>query len=475
MRFLHIRLLGPAIVGIALFIAAMATFPYYGVKRIDAETRRTQEMLVERNISLWISDVEFSLTAWTIWDEAIAKLDNSFDQEWADRNIGASLIGTSRTRSAVVLDSHDAIIYSRTDDTVKDKPFFARGPAAMVKDASELLTAIRSREPRPAKPGIPSPLATSRIEVMGDEAVLLTVSLFQPDFGTFKPKGNRAPVLITAMPIGGTLQDFFGKRFLLNNAQIGPLPTVSPDRARAEIAVGTQGEIEVLSWLPPTPASDFVWQSLPLILTVGLVLVAGAALMIHMTQTAAQMLMNRERQMRHAATHDFLTGLSNRSLLEAEFSTLTKKGPLMIACLDLDGFKAVNDTCGHAMGDELLKVVATRLRAGVRPQDRIFRLGGDEFAIMMPGLSAAEAAEICQQLATSLSAKVLLLGQEIAIGASFGISEVSRGETSCEAALKGADAALYCAKSIARGAVVIESDMDKYKTGSQALKMVAHR
>ncbi|UWU24263.1 diguanylate cyclase (plasmid) [Rhizobium sp. CB3060] len=475
MRFLHFRLVGPAIVGIALFIAGMATFPYYGVKRIDAEARRSQEMLVERNISLWISDVEFSLTAWTIWDEAIAKLDNSFDAEWADRNIGASLIGTSRTRSVVVLDSHDAIIYTRTDDTVKDMPFFVRGPAAMVKDASELLTTVRSREHQPKKPGIPSPLAVSRIVVIGDEAVLLSASLFQPDFGTSKPKGDRAPILITAMPIGGTLQDFFGKRFLLNDAQISPLPAVSPDRARAEIAVGTEGEVEVLSWLPPTPASDILWQSLPLILTVGVVLIAGTVLMIRITQTTAQMLVSRERQMRHAATHDFLTGLANRSLLQPEFTALIEKGPLMVVCLDLDGFKAVNDTRGHAMGDELLKVVAERLRAGIRAEDRLFRLGGDEFAIMMPGLSGVEAAEICRHLSASLSNKMNLPGCEVSIGASFGISEVATNGTSCEAALKGADAALYCAKSTGRGSVVMESSVEKHQSGSHALKTALGR
>lgn len=472
MRFLHFRLVGPAIVGIALFIAAMATFPYYGVKRIDAEARRSQESLVERNISLWISDVEFSLTAWTIWDEAIAKLDNSFDAEWTDRNIGASLIGTSRTRSVAVLDSEDAIIYSRTDDTVKNRPFFVRGPAAMVKDAADLLRNIRSRERQPKKPGIPSPLAISRIEVIEDEAVLLSASLFQPDFGTSKPKGERAPVLITAMPIGGTLQDFFGKRFLLNDAQISPLPAVAPDRARAEIAVGAEGEIQVLSWLPPKPASDFVWQSSPLILTVGVVLVVGAVLMIRITQTTAQVLVNRERQMWYAATHDFLTGLANRSLLNTEFSALAEKGTFMVACLDLDGFKAVNDTHGHAVGDELLKVVAARLRAGVRSEDKLFRLGGDEFAIMMPALSATEAADVCRRLSSSLSGKMKLSGCEVSIGASFGISEVTVNATSCEVALKSADAALYCAKSVGRGSVALGATMAADQFDPYSLKAV---
>ncbi|TCR91053.1 diguanylate cyclase (GGDEF)-like protein [Rhizobium sp. BK376] len=459
MRFVHFRLIGPTIAGIALLILGMATFPYYGVARIDAEARHRQEALVERNIALWISDIEFSLTAWTIWDEAIANLDNTFNFEWTDRNIGASLIGTSRTRFAAVLNSSDAILYSRTDDTVKARPFFMRGPAAIVKDASQLVANVRERELTPAKPGIPKPVAISRIEVLGEEAVLLSASLFQPDFGTAKPKGDRAPILITAMPIAGSLQDFFGERFLLDDAHVSPLSSVTSDRARVEIAVGSEGEVEVLSWRPPAPAADVLYQSLPLIVTVSLVLLAGGFFLVRMSQGTAQMLVSRERQMRHAATHDFLTGIANRSLLAEEFKTLSDAGPLMVVCIDLDGFKGVNDSHGHAMGDELLKVVAARLRSGTREEDRLFRLGGDEFAILMPDLSLAEAEQVCRRLSASLSSPIALPRCNIAIGASFGISEVADKDTTCDAALNAADAMLYQAKSLGRGSVVTASNV----------------
>ncbi|MDE1995451.1 MAG: GGDEF domain-containing protein, partial [Rhizobiaceae bacterium] len=267
----------------------------------------------------------------------------------------------------------------------------------------------------------------------------------------------RAPILITAMPIIGSLQDFFGKRFLLDDARVSALTAVTPDRARAEIAVGPQGEIEVLSWQPPKPAADILYQSLPLILTVGIVLLAGAFFMIRTSQAAAEMLVGRERQMRHAATHDFLTGLANRALLEPEFRTLAEKESLMVVCVDLDGFKGVNDSHGHAMGDELLKVVASRLRTGTRETDRLFRLGGDEFAILMPNISMAETEEVCRRLSASLSQPIALPKCEISIGASFGISQVADKAATCDTALGAADGALYDAKSLGRGSVVTAS------------------
>ncbi|AYD04038.1 diguanylate cyclase [Neorhizobium sp. NCHU2750] len=455
MRFIQFRLVGPALIAVAVLIGGMATIPYVGIAQIDAGLRQREENLVRHNIDLWINDIEFSLTAWTIWDESIAKIDNAFDFDWTDRNIGASLIGTSRTRFVAILDHTDKLIYWRTDDSVKNRGFFDRGADAIVADASTLVSDVRSRELGRTIVGIPKPVSISRIEVLGDDAVLMTATLFQPDFGTAKPKGERAPILITAMPITGSLQDFFGTRFLLDDARVSSLESVTPDRAYAEIAVGQDGEKKVLSWRPPTPASDLLYRSLPLLVTVGAALLAAGIFTLRMSRNTARALVARERRMRHAATHDFLTGLANRSLLETEFRELSRKGPLVVACLDLDGFKEVNDTYGHAVGDELLKAVASRLRDKARVTDRLFRLGGDEFAMLMPDMSADRADAICQRLSRSLAKPMDLSKGEISIAASFGLKSVESTDISCDTAFKAADAALYHAKSFGRGSVVV--------------------
>jgi diguanylate cyclase (GGDEF)-like protein len=455
MRFIQFRLVGPALIAVAVLIAGMATIPYVGIAQIDAGLRQREENLVRHNIDLWISDIEFALTAWTIWDESIAKIDNSFDFEWTDRNIGASLIGTSRTRFVAVLDHDDKLIYSRTDDSVKDRGFFQRGADAIVSDASALVTNVRSRELGRTIQGIPKPVSISRIEILGDDAVLMTATLFQPDFNTAKTKGERAPLLVTAMPITGSLQEFFGTRFLLDDARVSSLETITPDRAYAEIAVSPGGENMVLSWRPPAPAADLLYRALPLLITVGAILLAAGIVTLRMSRNTARMLVAREKHMRHAATHDFLTGLANRALLEPEFRELSEKGPLAVVCLDLDGFKGVNDTYGHALGDELLKIVASRLRDNTRDSDRLFRLGGDEFAILMPDMPADRAEKICLRISKSLARRMELSKGEVAIAASFGIKTIEKGETSCDAAFGAADAALYHAKSFGGGSVIL--------------------
>ncbi|WP_337266883.1 GGDEF domain-containing protein [Oryzifoliimicrobium ureilyticus] len=461
---MYLKLVGPAIVTIGFLVAGLAAIPYYGVARLDDELRERQETLVKRNIALWVKDVEFSLTSWTVWDEAIAKLDNDFDVEWTERNIGQSLIGTSRTRFAAVLGAQDQIIYSKTADEVRNRPFFLRGPEVVVSDAKALLEDVRRQEPSvrvgrhhdPASNKIPEPLTSSRIEVLGNEAVLLTVSLFQSDFGIALPKGDRAPVLVTAMPITGSLESFFGDRFLLDDPQVTELATLPQGRAHVEIAVGNGGEAQVLSWRSPTPALDLLHQALPLITTVFLVLVSAGCFIFRASRRTIGALVMEEERMRHAATHDFLTTLPNRTLLEPEFCARVLKGPLSVICLDLDGFKKVNDNYGHAAGDELLKTVAARLRSEIKNDDVVFRLGGDEFVLFLSSTIATDAARICRRLSDVISRPIAIDGSHVIVGASFGVGEAAFG-TGCFETLKLVDEALYLAKAEGRGAIVVTS------------------
>lgn len=456
-RSTHFNLVWPAAALITVMLAGFAAIPYFGVDRLDTEVRQRQETLVKRNVSIWITDVEFALTSWTIWDEAIIRLDNNFDREWADRNIGSSLIGTSRTRFVAIIDSNDELIYSKTADEVRDRPVFKRDPEMIVDEGRSLIGLVRAAEDRVKAPGIPGPVAFSKMQVVGDDAVLLTASLFQPDFFTAQPKGKRAPILLSAVPIAGSLKSFFSDRFLLDDAAVGPDGVVSPDRASVPIAVGADGQAQILSWRPNTPARDLLRQSVPLVATLALLFAAGAIFAVNMSRRALVTLVEAERQMRHAATHDFLTGLANRSLVAAETERLCKEGSLTVVCLDLDGFKAINDRHGHADGDELLKQVARRLRSGCSEQDVVFRLGGDEFAVLMPLMSIEAAEACCRNLSTYISRPYLIGGRFMNIGVSFGISEVLAEETSSEPAFRRADEALYRAKNAARYAAQVKT------------------
>jgi diguanylate cyclase (GGDEF)-like protein len=161
----------------------------------------------------------------------------------------------------------------------------------------------------------------------------------------------------------------------------------------------------------------------------------------------------REIQITHLLRHDELTGLANRTLLkerlEQALARMQRHGEgFVLLCLDLDGFKAVNDTHGHPAGDLLLRDVAARLSSCVREIDTVARLGGDEFAILQAATEREGDAEtLAQRILKAVSAPYDLDGQRAVIGTSIGIAMAPQDGATIEELLRTADVALYRAKS----------------------------
>ncbi|WP_116450779.1 diguanylate cyclase domain-containing protein [Blastococcus litoris] len=151
----------------------------------------------------------------------------------------------------------------------------------------------------------------------------------------------------------------------------------------------------------------------------------------------------------HQATHDALTGLPNRVLfldrLQAQLPDARAGAHLGVLFCDLDGFKQVNDTLGHAAGDELLRQVAARLRAAVRPGDTVGRLSGDEFAIVLPGLvDPADAHGLADRVTGCFVESFRLEGTDVAVGTSVGVAvHGGDGDRTADQLLREADAAMY--------------------------------
>ncbi|MGY1830601.1 diguanylate cyclase domain-containing protein [Geodermatophilus sp. SYSU D01180] len=151
---------------------------------------------------------------------------------------------------------------------------------------------------------------------------------------------------------------------------------------------------------------------------------------------------------RHQATHDALTGLPNRVLfrdrLAAALAAVAPSGSVGVLFCDLDRFKAVNDTLGHAAGDELLRQVSARLRAAVRPGDTVGRLSGDEFAVLLPRLAApADAEAVVGRVAAAFAEPFRLDGVPAAVGTSTGVAVHTGPGGDAERLLREADAAMY--------------------------------
>jgi diguanylate cyclase (GGDEF)-like protein len=165
----------------------------------------------------------------------------------------------------------------------------------------------------------------------------------------------------------------------------------------------------------------------------------------------AERLEENRRQLAHQALHDSLTGLANRALLldraEHAITRLARAGgAVALVVVDLDEFKTVNDSLGHAAGDEVLRRTARRIERFVRPSDTVARLGGDEFAVLLEDVrSDAEALAPADRLLAVITEPIAIGGRDIALSGSIGVA-VSWGAEEAEDVLRNADLAMYRSK-----------------------------
>jgi diguanylate cyclase (GGDEF)-like protein/PAS domain S-box-containing protein len=190
---------------------------------------------------------------------------------------------------------------------------------------------------------------------------------------------------------------------------------------------------------------------------------AGAVVLLHDVTE----LRGIARQMTYQASHDALTGLVNRREFERrleEALELARTGAQthMLCYLDLDRFKAVNDTSGHMAGDNMLREVAALVKDAVRDSDTVARIGGDEFALLLVGCPLEKAIQIAGDVSTAMRDYRFVWKDKIfAIGVSIGLVEIGRESGSIEDVLSAADSACYVAKSQGHGQAHVYSSRDE--------------
>ena len=204
---------------------------------------------------------------------------------------------------------------------------------------------------------------------------------------------------------------------------------------------------------------------LPIVVAIGALVAAAALFMAQRLARMSNQLDTSERRTRHMSRHDALTGLANRvrfgEALEEAVAGLPRQPFAVIAC-DLDRFKAVNDTYGHAAGDSVIRAVSERLAREIGDSGMVSRTGGDEFIILIHAFTDKRRLDLlCAGIIESILKPIRLDGGEEAdVGVSLGVAQAPLCGITGSAILRAADEALYAAKELGRGRAVFAAALE---------------
>ncbi|EJZ20136.1 diguanylate cyclase/phosphodiesterase [Rhizobium sp. Pop5] len=277
------------------------------------------------------------------------------------------------------------------------------------------------------------------------------------------PQGQDQPTrqfLIVVRFIDGAALDELSRQQGLNGARFARTADADENEVAFQIDATSNGEpIGFIVWRPDLPGSRVIGRLMPALSIAALVIAVLFSVLLVRLRSSLGDLKKSELHARQLALHDVLTGLPNRAMFAMRFDecladTQDSVERFAVALLDLDRFKAVNDTFGHAAGDELIRMAAERVRSLLRPGDTLARLGGDEFALLLRDIDDDQILPaICEAIVAELAKPFpLLKGEAVArVGGSVGVTVVPDSGRNADDIMRYADVALYEAKVGGRG------------------------
>jgi diguanylate cyclase (GGDEF)-like protein len=448
-----------AVLGVILTAAAITGLLYWSTHSVDQLSRAREHQLVERALAQSAHQIAHDQESVTVWDDSILRLRaGSFDLEWFDNNLGIWLHEYYGHDAAYVLDPADRPLYSTTGQTRGKPEDFANVRAEVLPLVKSLRSAMRAHAADTLAEHDLSPGVSDLLTVDGRPSIV-SVKPFLSDSGEIEQRLGSEFVHIAIRHLDGSFVDTIRREYGLRNARfIAPgAPPLSGEEAQPLLSQNGQ-MVGEFAWQPFAPGSR-VFARLAPVLVLASVL-AGAIVLLLMRRIAKRTreLSESNATVRHLAFHDGLTGLPNRALFEDRLEHAlqvfrrTADHPLALLFLDLDRFKAVNDTLGHAAGDELIREFGRRLCATIRASDTAARLGGDEFAIIQTDVSSLkDTDDLCRRIVEAASAPFTIGGSQVHVGVSIGVALAGKDGLDPAELTRRADIALYEVKATGRG------------------------
>ncbi|QZX96999.1 EAL domain-containing protein [Pantoea alfalfae] len=438
------EVLVPLVAILVLTFAGAGAALFIGTSLTNTEARHQQQRMIEASFSQSLNEhlrQLHSLSRWRPFEEHLAEGNSD---RWLDENIGQWLYEMFGHQLIMVLDAQNQIVR-----------VWREGQPVMEADNGPLIAEVLQntliQDPR-RQDNADYARVTQR-------AAALAVGSIQRDSNDL-PRFR----LVSLKFLDDGYLASLAERNQLEGLHFSDGTSQSGTSARYLLIAQAGEPVGYLNWIPARPGAQMLRTIGP---STGLAVLAISLLCLYMVRRLWNSSVNlsqsmlrlgaSEAQAQHLAFHDVLTGLPNRALVEdrlAQALALATRNDQRVALLliDLDRFKAVNDTHGHHAGDELIIAVAQRLSRIVRASDTVGRIGGDEFMVVMPEVdNIGQVNSLAQRMIDELAQPFTLFGSDVWSGASIGLALAPKDGIDRLELMRKADIALYEAKSGGRG------------------------
>ena len=467
-------IIGGALVIFGALLLVIVAYAGWSANR-TAVVRERQ--LVENALDRSVSSVLDQQKAIAWWDDAVVNAQaRPLATEWLETNVGIYFFETYGHDEVIIVDGHNRPVYANVGGELAN-------PAAAYAARADVLDQIvaearrgadghlrpRDRAFAESQSNYDALLGASFgkwaghiMSVDGEPAVVAALSIvpnLDPELLDGEPH-----LLLSVVRIDEGFMTQVGSSLLISDLSLSAAPPASGSVLSEEFVADDGAPVGYLTWTPKQPGQTLLMFILPM---VGLGVIGAGALtwlMFGRLRRASTELADQEAESRHAALHDALSGLPNRphfvERLQVGLDGLIQarnNGRVVVAYIDVDRFKDVNDTMGHAAGDALIMAVARRLNEHITAQDFLARFGGDEFAVLRLSNAPEAAAELAERLRGAFEESFDVHGQPVRMTASIGLAQGPDHGASPQELMRHADIALYQGKNQGRDRAMLFS------------------
>jgi diguanylate cyclase (GGDEF)-like protein len=453
---------------LVLLVLVSVIFVSSAVMNKSAFDRQNEQ--IDNAISKSVSGVIHEQKSVAFWDESAKRFTlKNVDTNWANIEIGTYLNETYGHEELYVLSPQNKPVYAFAHgnpvqlNSYANRSSFIMPLVKDIRNENGLQSATKSKKIfkefikfNSSKNEIEEVAAGTIVTIDGVPSIVSAITIAP---NVTKSISLDVPfILVSIVPIGQNLFDRIGASLLINDLKMMPVKNGAPAHNIKPLYTDDGAMPAELVWTRPNPGRLLLTSILPLVLIASVIAGMSVRTLLSRLVQSSTKLAQREASARHQSLHDSLSDLPNRrsflETLEAGLGLARDDGlHNIVAYVDIDHFKDINDTLGHSIGDSLIVAVGNTLRTTLDKTDHLSRLGGDEFAVLRRTPFAADAEKLGSDIHAALTKTFDLQGQMTKVEVSVGVAIDTAGGASAEMLLRHADIALYDAKDRGRNRV----------------------